>query len=111
MANLYYCHCINNGSGILRAVLTPDEAKSLLKKVSASFAGEQFPATTQEQKYDFAVLRIFDGELGEKWQAGFYRFGEEIAKIEEVVQASTTKLTQMGVVQARREDGASPQAG
>jgi hypothetical protein len=50
--------------------------------------------TAQDHASDFAVLRILKEELDEKWQAGFYRFDADIMRIEEAVQACTTKLSQ-----------------
>ncbi|MGB7846186.1 MAG: hypothetical protein WBL63_11260 [Candidatus Acidiferrum sp.] len=58
----------------------------------AHYAGQQFPTAAQDHADDFAVLRIFEAELDEKWQAGFYLFGANIMRIEQAVQACTTKL-------------------
>jgi hypothetical protein len=57
------------------------------------YAGQQFPTMRENQNFDFVVLRIFDEELGKKWQAGLYLFDEDIAKIEQAVQACTAKLS------------------
>jgi hypothetical protein len=93
MPNIYYCHPINRGSGILRAVLSSKEATGLLSEHPVLYAGQQFPTMRENQNFDFVVLRIFDEELGKKWQAGFYLFDEDIAKIEQAVQACTAKLS------------------
>jgi hypothetical protein len=90
MANIYYCQAITS-SGILRAALSPEEGICLLRKRSAQYAGQQFP-TTQDRAVDFAVLRIFERELGDEWQSGFYRFDAHITEIEESIQACTTAL-------------------
>jgi hypothetical protein len=95
MANLYYCHPINRGSGILRAVLTPEEARGLLSEHRAQYAGQQFPSAKADQTIDFAVLRLSEEDLGQMWEAGFYVFGDDITKIEQAVQACTAKLSQM----------------
>ncbi len=92
MSNIYYCQGSNRGAGILRAVLSTEEGKCLLKKRTAQYAGQQFPTAAQNQVVDFAVLRIFNEELGDKWQSGFYRFDADIAKIEESIQGCTTIL-------------------
>ena len=94
MPNIYYCQPINRGSGTLRAVLPREEGRSLLKQHSFHYAGEEFPTTAQYHASDFAVLRILKEELDEKWQAGFCRFDADIMRIEEAVQACTTKLSQ-----------------
>jgi hypothetical protein len=41
---------------------------------------------------EFAELRIFEGELSEQWRAGFYRFDDDIMKMEQAVQACTAEL-------------------
>ena len=63
MPNIYYCQPINRGSGMLRAVLSGEEAGSLLKQHTSHYAGQQFPAAAQGRAADFAVLRIFEKEL------------------------------------------------
>jgi hypothetical protein len=103
MPNIYYCHSSNPGSGILRAVLSGEAGRSLLKQQSFHYAGEQFPTTAQDRATDFAVLRIFDNDLDEKWRAGFYLFEADIMRIEEAVQACTARLPEVGVEQAKRQ--------
>jgi hypothetical protein len=93
MSNIYYCRAPNSVSSSLRAVLSMEQAKCLLKKHSAQYSGQQFPPQDQNQGSDFAVLRIFDECLGDKWRAGFYRFDADIMRIEEAVQACTVKLS------------------
>ena len=48
---------------MLRAVLSGEEAGSLLKQHTSHYAGQQFPAAAQGRAADFAVLRIFEKEL------------------------------------------------
>jgi hypothetical protein len=92
--NVYYCHSINRGPGILRAVLSRKEARSLLKHV---YVGQQFPTAVQGQTDgDVAIIRILDEEgLGEEWQDGFYSFDANIMRVEEAIQASTAKLSRV----------------
>jgi hypothetical protein len=92
MPNIYYCQPSNRGCGILRAVLSREAGRSLLKQHSFHYAGPQFPTTAQDRATDFAVLRIFDEELGGEWRAGFYRLDADIMRIEEAVQACTAGL-------------------
>ncbi len=101
MPNLYYCQSTNRSLGILRAVLTWDQGRSLLSQHAVHYAGQQFPTTARDRAADFAVLRIFDEELDEEWRAGFYRFDADIMQIEEAVQACTAKLSAVGVSRSR----------
>jgi hypothetical protein len=98
MPNLYYCQSTNHSLGILRAVLTWDQGRSLLNQHAVHYAGQQFPTTAQDRAADFAVLRIFDEELDEEWRAGFYRFDADNMRIEEAVQACTAKLSAVDVI-------------
>jgi hypothetical protein len=91
MANIYYSHSANR-QGTLRAVLSSDEGKFLLNGHSAQYTGPQFPTMGQNMGVDFAVLRVFEGEMSQQWRAGFYRFDEEIIRIEEAVRACDAKL-------------------
>ena len=71
MPNIYYCQSAKGG--ILRAVLSWEQGRSLLKQHPFRYAGQQFPTKAQDRAADFAVLRVFDEELDMKWRAGFYR--------------------------------------
>ena len=95
MANIYYCHPISKGSGILRAVLSAQEANHILSEQSACYVGQEFPKPPEELISDFAVIRLSGEGLEEKWQDGFYRFEAEITVIEDAVQACTSALSQL----------------
>jgi|SRR5689334_22508906 len=84
MPNMYYCSLAHHG--MLRAVLSWEESRNLLKLYSVQYAGLQFPTMTQDRASDFAVLRILDEEGNDKWQVGFYSFDGDILQIEEWVQ-------------------------
>jgi hypothetical protein len=88
MANLYYSQSVNR-QGTLRAVLSSHEARCLLSGHPAQYVGLQFPATNQEPGVDFALLRIFEEEANEEWRAGFYRFDDDLTRMEEAIQACT----------------------
>lgn len=75
---------------MLRSVLSSEEAKTLLKLQSGQYVGSQFPTMAQNQRVNFAVLRIFNGEILE-WRAGFYCFDAEITDVEEALRACTAK--------------------
>jgi len=92
MANIYYCYSENGSSGVLRAVLSTEEGRTLLKVYSTQFAGQQFPIMGQDPGTDFAILRLFEGERSEEWRAGFYRFDDGIMRIEEAVLSCNAKL-------------------
>jgi hypothetical protein len=85
MANIYYSGSLNR-LGTLRAVLSSEEGRRLLKAHSAHYVGQQFP-TDPKPGVDFAVLRVFDAEVNPEWRAGFYLFEDNIVRIEEAVQS------------------------
>jgi hypothetical protein len=87
MPNIYYRSGLANSDlGILRAVLSWEESRNLLKLCSVQYAGLQFPTIAQDRASDFAVLRILDEERNDKWQVGFYSLDGDILQIEELVQ-------------------------
>jgi hypothetical protein len=100
MPNLYFCHAINQGPGMLRAVLSWEEAARLLDLRSARYVGVQFPAVAGESKEDFGLLRVCETEGHGEWRVGFYRFDDDIMAIEEAIQACTAKLPILGTQQA-----------
>ena len=84
--NIYYCNGLaNNDLGILRAVLSWEECRSLLKLFSVQYAGLQFPTMTQQDQ-GFAVLNLLKGELDDTWRVGFYSFDADLLQIEEWIQ-------------------------
>lgn len=91
MANIYYSYT-NNRRGVLRAVLSPEEGRSLLSELPARYAGHQFP-TGNDSKEDFAMLRLFDGEDKER-SPGFYLFNASLMRIEEAMQHSACQTVQ-----------------
>ena len=95
MANIYYSNSLNH-SGILRAVLSMEEGRRFLKEHTAQYVGRQFP-TSLSPGVDFAVLRLFEGEMNAEWRAGFYLFEDNILRIEEAVQSCNADLP-LGVV-------------
>ena len=86
MANVYYSHP-SNRLGTLRAVLSTEEGLYLLDKHPAHYIGQQFPTTCQDPRPDFAVLRIFEGEVSKQLRAGFYLLEEDIMQVEEEVHS------------------------
>lgn len=87
MANIYYYHSASRGASVLRAVLSPEESKTLLTELTARYTGTDFPSRCQEINADFALLRIFDGEMSREWRTGFYRFDYDLRRIEAVVRS------------------------
>ena len=96
MPNVYYCSPLKKCRGILRAVLSAEEAGRLLNALSVEYVGTQFPVVTN-QTGDFAILRIAEEEeeLEGKWPVGCYRLNADVANVELAVQACTTKLSQV----------------
>jgi hypothetical protein len=92
MPTIYFCHAINRGPGMLRAVLSSEEAASLLKLQLAHYVGMHFPPTTENHKADFGVLRVSEAEGQGEWRVGFYCFDADIMVLEEAIQACTARL-------------------
>jgi len=86
---------------MLRAVLSGEEAKSLLKLQTAHYTGLEFPKMTPDRKADFAVMRIFETELHGEWRAGYYCFEADVDGIEVAIQTCTAKLPVIGGEQTK----------
>jgi hypothetical protein len=104
MSNIYYCQPSKHGWGMLRAVLSLEEGKRLLKLHTSRYVGQEFPVSTLDSAADFAVLRIFDEEPNDGWRVGFHRFDAELGRIEETVRACTTKLSNLAERQVKSKD-------
>jgi hypothetical protein len=91
MANVYFSYR-SNRRGALRAVLSSEEGISLLEKFSNSFAGHNFP-TEFNDRPDFAILRVFDGEANREWRSGYYLFNQDIMQVEEAVQSCNRRAS------------------
>jgi hypothetical protein len=100
MPTIYFCHAINKGPGMLRAVLSSEETASLLKLRSAHYVGLLFPTATENRKADFGVLRVSEVEGHGEWRVGFYCFDTDIMALEEAIQTCTAKLPAVGTKQA-----------
>lgn len=96
MPNIYFCHAINKGPGMLRAVLSSEEAANLMKLRSAHYVGLHFPTMSENNRADFGVLCVTEAESHEEWQVGFYHFDTDIMALEEAIQACTAKLPAIG---------------
>ncbi len=86
VANIYYSYS-DNRLGVLRAILSSEEGRRLLKAHSAKYAGHQFPSTDHNSKRSFAVVRMLEGEGSKEWRVGFYFLHDDIMRIEEAVQS------------------------
>jgi len=104
MSNIYYCQPGRHGWGMLRAVLSLEEGKRLLKLQASRYVGQEFPISTLDTAADFAVLRIFDEEPNEGWRVGFHRFNAELGRVEETVRACTIKLSNVAEGHAKTKD-------
>jgi hypothetical protein len=85
MANVYFSNS-SNRQGALRAVLSSEEGVSLLEKFSNSYAGHNFP-TESNDRPEFGILRLFDGEANKEWRSGYYLLDQEIMQVEEAIQS------------------------
>lgn len=91
MPNIYYCHAVNR-RGTLRAVLSSEEGRLLLKEYPAQYVGQDFPTEGHGSGIDFAVLSIFEGEVIGEYGVGYYLFDQDIMRIEEAIQSCTSRL-------------------
>jgi hypothetical protein len=91
MANVYFSSSLNR-QGALRSVLSSEEGVSLLKRLSNSYAGQNFP-TEFNGRPDFAILRLLDGEANKKWRSGYYLFDQDIMQVEEAVQSYNRRVS------------------
>ena len=89
---------------MLRAVLSWEQAKDLLRLHPANYVGLQFPATIRDRKTDFAALRVFKAESDKEWRGGFYCFDADITAIEEAMQICSTKLSEIAMKPAEPHD-------
>jgi hypothetical protein len=86
MTNIYYSHSVNR-QGTLRAALSSEECRRLLKEHQAQYVGQQFPTEGLSSEVDFAVLSISEEEVSAEYGIGFYLFDHDIVRIEEAVQS------------------------
>ena len=84
MVKVYYSHRTNR-LGMLRAVLSWEDGRDLLKEHLAHYAGKEFPTHGHGARADFAVLQVLETKMSDEWKPGFYRLDAEITKIEEAV--------------------------
>ena len=90
LANVYYSYP-SNRRGILRAVLSSEEAKCLLKEHSAHYTGQQFPTMSLDPRVEVAILLIFEEEANEECRAGLYLFHDDIMQVEEEIHSCHAK--------------------
>jgi hypothetical protein len=95
MANIYYSYP-SNRRGILRAVLSSEVARWLLKVLLGKYAGQEFPTDQPGQRDDFGVVRMLEGEANAEFQVGFYVLDQEIMHIEAEVRSCSAKLSPSG---------------
>jgi hypothetical protein len=86
MTNIYYSHSFNR-QGTLRAALSSEECRQLLKEHPAQYVGQQFPTEGHSSEGDFALLSVSEEGVSEEYAIGFYLFDHDIMRIEEAVQS------------------------
>jgi hypothetical protein len=89
MTNIYYSHSFNR-QGTLRAALSSEECRRLLKEHPAQYVGQQFPTEGHSSEVDFALLSVSEEGVSEEYGIGFYLFDHDIMRIEEAVQSLTS---------------------
>jgi hypothetical protein len=74
MPNLYFCQPHAQNQGMLRAVISPADAKQLIGSGMAKYVGDRFPTVggTEDKSKDFAVLGFSAEEAQGEWRAGYY---------------------------------------
>ena len=82
MPNLYFCQPHAQNQGMLRAVLSPEDAKRLIGSHGAKYVGEKFPTVgTGDRNKDFAVLGFSPAEAKGGWQPGYYCFEADLMEL------------------------------
>jgi hypothetical protein len=84
MPNLYFCQPHAQNQGMLRAVISPSDAKRLIGSGAAEYVGETFPtvgAGAGDKSKDFAVIGFTPAEAQGEWQAGYYCFEADLMEL------------------------------
>jgi hypothetical protein len=82
MPNLYFCQPHAQNQGMLRAVISPADAKRLIGSGAAKYVGETFPAVaTGNKSKDFAVIGFTPAEAQGEWRAGYYCFEADLMEL------------------------------
>jgi hypothetical protein len=82
MPNLYFCQPHAQNQGMLRAVISLDDAKRLIGSDGARYVGEKFPTVgTGDQGKDFAVLGFSGAEAQGEWRPGYYCFEADLMEL------------------------------
>jgi hypothetical protein len=80
MPTLYFCQPRATSQGVLHAVLTWEECKTVLTPDLAHYVGKQFPDVSI-QVLDFALFHVAPAEAEGQWLAGYYRAETDIANL------------------------------
>ncbi|HLK18838.1 MAG TPA: hypothetical protein VKT81_07775, partial [Bryobacteraceae bacterium] len=82
MPNLYFCQPHAQNQGMLRAVISAEDAKRLIGSGEAHYVGEKFPTgSTGDQVKDFAVLGFSPAEAQGEWRPGYYCFEADLMEL------------------------------
>jgi hypothetical protein len=82
MPNLYFCQPHAQNQGMLRAVISPEDARRLIGSVEARYVGEKFPTVGPvDQCKDFAVLSFSPAEAQGEWRPGYYSFDADLMEL------------------------------
>jgi hypothetical protein len=82
MPNLYFCQPHAQNQGMLRAVISLDDARRLIGSGDAKYVGERFPTVgSADQCKDFAVLGFSSAEAQGEWRPGYYCFDADLMEL------------------------------
>jgi hypothetical protein len=83
----FYQHCAGN-HGVLRAVLSWEQANQVVSIRSCFYMGDRFrDSPDQTDRFqDFAVLSIEKDESNQEWQSGFYRVDASLTELNEALR-------------------------
>jgi hypothetical protein len=83
MPNLYFCQPHAQNQGMLRAVISLADCRTLVRPDSATYVGDDFPKVVDQNghKGDFAVLGFSADEANAEWRRGYYRIEGDLTDL------------------------------
>ena len=85
---VYFYQPRSGNHGVLRAVLSWEEANQVVSIRRCSYMGDRFRDSSDhtDRSQDFAVLSIEENESNQEWQSGFYRVDASLSKLNEALR-------------------------
>ena len=84
LMSIFYQKCAGN-HGVLRAVLSWEQANQVVSICSCFYMGDRF-RDSPDRFHDFAVLSIEEDASNQKWQTGFYRVNASLSELNEALR-------------------------